>query len=121
MARKQNEDELNSLINEWTRNFDAYELMNMLQTAGVPAGVVQNGKNLYYDPQLKSRNHTWVMHHDELGDYPFSALSIILSKTPQEPHFPAPCLGQHTQYICQEFLGMPDDEFVELLSEGVFE
>lgn len=121
LSRKQNEDELNRLINDWTIKFDAYDIMKMLQEAGVSAGVVQNGKDLFEDPQLKSRNHTWNMQHDELGDYPFSALSIKLSKTPQEARMPAPCLGQHTQYVCQEFLGMSDEEFVELLSDGVFE
>ncbi len=121
VLRKKNENELNSLIDVWTINYDAYDVMNMMQSAGVPAGVVQNGKDLLYDPQLKSRNHYWSMHHDELGDYPFMAPSIMLSKTPHEARMPAPCLGQHTQYVCQEFLGMSDEEFVRLLADGVFE
>ena len=34
---------------------------------------------------------------------------------------PAPCLGEHTEYICTRMLGMSDNEFVELMQEGVFE
>jgi benzylsuccinate CoA-transferase BbsF subunit len=119
--RKQNEDELNQLVEQWSVNIEAEQVMRLMQSAGVPAGVVQNGRDLFNDPQLKSRTHTWNMEHEELGNYPFSALSIKLSKTPQEARMPSPCLGQHTQMVCQEFLGMSDEEFVELLNKGVFE
>jgi crotonobetainyl-CoA:carnitine CoA-transferase CaiB-like acyl-CoA transferase len=38
-ARVANQDDLDALVTEWTRNFDAYERMERLQAAGVPAGV----------------------------------------------------------------------------------
>jgi hypothetical protein len=34
---------------------------------------------------------------------------------------PAPCIGEHNHYVYTEILGISDEEFVELLSEGVFE
>jgi crotonobetainyl-CoA:carnitine CoA-transferase CaiB-like acyl-CoA transferase len=34
---------------------------------------------------------------------------------------PAPCLGEHTEYVCTRILGMSDEEFVDLFTEGVFE
>jgi hypothetical protein len=34
---------------------------------------------------------------------------------------PSPCLGEHTELVCREFLGMNDEEFIGLLSDGVFE
>jgi len=33
----------------------------------------------------------------------------------------APCLGEHTEYVCTEILGMSNDEFLELYNTGVFE
>ena len=33
---------------------------------------------------------------------------------------PAPCLGQHNEHVYTKMSGMPDQEFVELLREGVF-
>jgi len=30
-------------------------------------------------------------------------------------------LGEHTEYVCTEFFGMSDEEFVELIADGVFE
>ena len=32
---------------------------------------------------------------------------------------PAPCLGQHNEYVFREILGMSDDEIANLLAEGV--
>jgi hypothetical protein len=32
----------------------------------------------------------------------------------------SPCLGEHTHFVCNRFLGMSDEEFVELEQAGVF-
>jgi len=34
---------------------------------------------------------------------------------------PSPCLGEHTEYVCREILKLSDEEFIELLIDGVFE
>jgi crotonobetainyl-CoA:carnitine CoA-transferase CaiB-like acyl-CoA transferase len=34
---------------------------------------------------------------------------------------PAPCLGQHNEYVYREILGLSDEEFIRLLNEGVFD
>jgi benzylsuccinate CoA-transferase BbsF subunit len=47
--------------------------------------------------------------------------SFRLAKAPAELKSPAPCLGEHTAYVCAEILGMSDEEFVQLSEEGVFE
>ena len=44
-----------------------------------------------------------------------------LSLTPGEPKWAAPCLGEHNHHVCTQILGMSDEEFVELVAEGVFE
>ena len=44
----------------------------------------------------------------------------ILSKTPDKVDRPSPCLGEHTEYVCTQILGMSDEKFVELFQEGVF-
>jgi len=120
-ARKRNEKELNEWVTQWTMEHTAENVMNLLQKAGVPAGVVQNTKDLLEDPQLKSRDYVWWLEHDELGLYPHLGPYIRLSKTPAEPRTPSPCLGQHTEYVCCEFLRMPDEEFAELVADGVFD
>lgn len=118
--RKENEEELNQRIGERTVQFTAEEMMRLMQEAGISAGVVQNSKDLYEDPQLRHRNFFWVMDHKEMGEFTHLGEPALLSETPARPRMPAPCLGEHTEYICKEFLGMDDEEFVEYMISGAF-
>lgn len=119
--RKKNEDEINELISDWTAELTAEEVMAQLQAASVPAGVVKNTADVYDDPQLRQRNIFWSMEHSEMGTFTHLGQSFQLSKTPAQAYSPSPLLGEHTEYVCTQMLGMSDDEFVELVVKGVFE
>ncbi len=120
-ARKANEDELDAFVEGWTATLHAEEVMERMQAAGVGAGVVQSGKDLIEDPQLKHRGHFWYLDHPEMGVCAYDGPPFKLSDTPAELRMPAPCLGEHTEYVCTQILGMADEEFIDLLSEGIFE
>ncbi|MFC1918327.1 CaiB/BaiF CoA transferase family protein [Chloroflexota bacterium] len=117
-GRKQHEDELDIQIGKWTSNFSAEEVMTRMQAAGIPAGVVENSQDLLADPQLKHRNYFWEMEHAEMGNFHHQGESFTMSETPAQPVMPAPTLGEHTEYVCREMLGMTDEEFVTLLADG---
>jgi benzylsuccinate CoA-transferase BbsF subunit len=119
--RKENEEELNRIVESWTAGFTAEEVMARLQAAGVPAGVVENCSDTYRDPQLRRRNIYWEMKHSETGKFTHLGQSFQLSKTPAKAYSPSPLLGEHTEYVCSEILGMSDEEFVDLMQKGVFE
>jgi benzylsuccinate CoA-transferase BbsF subunit len=119
--RKKNEDELNRIINDWTAGQAPEDVMNRLQKAGVPAGVVANTADTLNDPQLRQRNIYWPMQHAEMGEFTHLGQSFMLSKTPAKAYAPSPLLGEHTELICTKMLGMSDEEFVSLMQEGVFE
>ncbi|MBN2062744.1 MAG: CoA transferase [Deltaproteobacteria bacterium] len=120
-GRKSNEDELDSQIASWTRKHSADEVTRLMQSAGIAAGVVNSSEQLLADPQLKHRNFFWYMNHGELGEYPHIGEAFQLSETPVEGRMAAPALGEHTEYVCREIMGMPDVEFIELMEDGVFE
>jgi benzylsuccinate CoA-transferase BbsF subunit len=61
------------------------------------------------------------MNHSEMGNFTHLGQSFQLSKTPARAYSPSPLLGEHTEQICTEMLGMSDEEFVNLMQEGVFE
>jgi benzylsuccinate CoA-transferase BbsF subunit len=119
--RKKNEDELNKLVGEWTINLAPEEVMERLQKAGVPAGVVKNVADMIDDPQLRKRNIYWPMEHSEMGMFTHLGESFQLSKTPSKAYSPSPLLGEHTEYVCTRLLGMSDEEFIDLMQKGVFE
>ncbi|MFC2001016.1 CaiB/BaiF CoA transferase family protein [Chloroflexota bacterium] len=120
LGRKQNEEALNRLVEEWSTRFTAEEVMTAMQTAGVAAGVVTNSKDVCEDPQLKERQHFWNLKHPVLGEFPHLGQPFKLSKTPAKGRMPSPCLGEHTEYVATKFLGMSHEEFVDLSNSGVF-
>jgi len=117
--RKENEDELDNLIREWTRGYTAEQIMEMMQQAGVPAGVVQTSKDLLNDPQMKHREHFRKLEHPEIGLHSYHAPAYRLSKTPCDIHRAGPTLGQDNEYVYREILGFSDDEIADMLKEGV--
>ncbi|MFC2016563.1 CaiB/BaiF CoA transferase family protein [Chloroflexota bacterium] len=120
-GRKKNEDELDQLVGEWTVNFTAEEVMDILQKHSVAAGVVNNPRDLVQDPQLIARNAFWELAHTELGNYLHLGELFRLPLTPAVGERAAPCLGENTEYVCRELLSMSQEEFIELLIDGVFE
>lgn len=119
-ARKANEKELDARINEWTADKEAYELMERLQASGVPAGVVQSARELLdEDEHMRERGYYEYLDHPETGRSAYDGAPFKLSKTPGRLRSPAPLLGQHTEHVCKEILGLSDEEIADMLIEGV--
>jgi benzylsuccinate CoA-transferase BbsF subunit len=55
-----------------------------------------------------------------MGTHAYHAPPFRLSKTPHRMERPAPRMGEHTEWVCRELLGMDDETFQALQSEGVF-
>ena len=91
-----------------------------MQAAGVPAGIVNTGEDVWKDPQLTHLNALIQLEHPDIGSCFCEREGVDLSKTHYTAERPA-LLGEHTQYVCDEILGMSDEEFVGLLKEGVFD
>jgi len=121
LGKKQNEDELDRLIEEWTLQHSPEEVMTLLQAAGVGAGVASNIKDMYEDPQLNHYQLFGRLEHPHFGNEPFYyPPGFTLSKAPYERARP-PILGEYNEYVYTKILGIPDEEFVQLMEEGVFE
>ncbi len=117
-GRLAGEDEIDANLGEWTRSRPPYEVMRMLQAAGVPAGVAQRSSDLLRDPQLAHRGFHRYMDHPEMGNVPYSGHQFRIRGYDSGPRFPAPCLGQHNDVVMRDVLGMTEDEIVEVLVSG---
>ncbi len=117
--RKENEDELNGLVGEWSKEYSAEQIMETMQAAGVPAGVVNNSEDLLNDPQMKHREHFRQLEHPEIGVHSYHAPAYKFSETPCEISRAAPTLGQDNEYVYRDILGFSDDEIADMLVEGV--
>ncbi|MFC1929188.1 CoA transferase, partial [Chloroflexota bacterium] len=120
-ARKESEYELDRLVEEWTINHPAEEVMSIMQAEGVPAGVLQTGEDLLeHDPQLRHRHFFWKLDHPEVGEYRAPSYSFVLSKSSCELR-PTPLLGEHNEYVLKKILGISDEEVAELIIDGAVE
>ncbi len=120
-GRKANEDELDTLIEEWTVQRPPEEVMMLMQRAGVAAGVVQDGEDLLTrDPQLKERGYYVWLDHPEAGTIAHDGLTFNLSATPGRISR-APLLGEHNEHVYGEVLGLSEETINELIVDGVLE
>ena len=119
--RKKHITEIDAVIRDYTSMRDGNQVMMEMQAAGVPAGVVSDGQGVYENPQLRTGNLFWPIDHQEIGSFTHLGTSFEMSQTPGRPRMPSPGLGEHTDYVCTQVLGLSDDEFISLLQEGAFE
>jgi benzylsuccinate CoA-transferase BbsF subunit len=114
--------QLDALMGTLTVNREAEQLMHALQARGVPAGVVQNAQDLIdHDPQLAHRGHWVRLPHKEMGTTIYNAPPFHLSRTPADLRRAAPLLGEHTEEICTQLLGVDAADLATLRAEGVFD
>ncbi|MBI2862141.1 MAG: CoA transferase [Chloroflexi bacterium] len=122
LGRQRHHDELDGRIEEWTSQRDARELMALLQSHGVAAGVVLNNRDLFTDPHLKARGFFEVVGYPEhrgIGKQIQPGRPWKLSRTPSRIVRPAPSYGQDNAYVLAELLGLSATELASLVEEGV--
>ncbi len=118
-SRLENVDELDRLVERWTGQHTAEEVMALLQKEGVAAGIVQNASDLASDPQLKAQGFFIELDHPELGKTISDATPVKLSDTPAGYERAAPVQGQDNDYVYKHLLGMGEGEIAELRQQGV--
>ena len=118
LSRWNNQDELDKLIGEWTRDYSHYEVMEILQRAGVAAGPSYDIDELIRDPHLRERGFFVEIDQPEMGKT-WPILPWKQTATFKGNYQPAPQLGQHNDYVFGELLGMPQDEIARLAEEKV--
>ena len=120
-ARERNADVLDAFIESWTIQYTAEDVMGLLQTAGIAAGVVQTGADLSRDPQLKERGF-FRRVADHRGEYrTIESAPYHLSRTPGSVTRAAPEFAADMTYVLRELLGMSDDEVEDCAISGAFD
>ena len=86
----------------------------------MPAGVVANAEDLYYDLNLRARDYVVTIDHRPAFDVlEHPGATIRLSETPSRVVGPCPELGQHNREVFGGLLGLSDDELQRLVEEKV--
>jgi benzylsuccinate CoA-transferase BbsF subunit len=107
--------ELDALITSWTGQHTPYEVMEILQAAGVAAMPVMNLEDQFRDPHLRVREIHLESEHPKVGLEFLHGIPWRLSDTPGRISRPAPLLGEHNQYVFGDLLGLSDGEIQQLV------
>ena len=105
IARRRNHDELDGIINEWTKNHENFCIMAMLQKAGVTATPIVKYEEAFYDPHLTERGFYELVAEPDAGVHLHPSRGFRLSETPLHVRSPMPGLGQHNGYVYGNLLG----------------
>jgi len=111
---------LKPIIEEWSSKKTLDELEEAIAGAGIPFGRIQNVKDLCEMDVIRQRNMLWDI------DDPFLGEKITVPGTPikmhgcyDAPQRPAPMIGQHSNELLRDLLGMDGEELNELKAEGI--
>ncbi|HEX78218.1 MAG TPA: CoA transferase [Dehalococcoidia bacterium] len=116
--RWQNHDELDRLIGQWTINYTHYEVMHLLQRAGVAAGPVFDFQEMVADPHIRERGLFVHMSQPETGEMLATSLPFKMDGVAEELQH-APEIGEHNEYVLGELLGLSKEKMAELQERGV--
>ena len=114
-------DAIERRLQDATRTQRAAELAERLQQAGVDAAAVADLGDLHDDAQLAHRGHFRTVQHPVLGAHPVETHAIRFSDMEPSVRRPAPRLGEHTDAVLRDLLGMPPDEIARLHAAGVLD
>jgi benzylsuccinate CoA-transferase BbsF subunit len=117
--RQRNLEELDRLISAWTINFSNYEVMDILQKAGVAATPCLDLTERFSDPHYAARGTHLQVEHPATGVDIIAGIPFKLSGTPGEVRRHAPLLGEHNDYVFRELLGRTESEIAQLIEEKV--
>ncbi|MCP5068385.1 MAG: CoA transferase [bacterium] len=105
----------------WTSERDPRSVMETLQEAGVPAGIVAHPAHHLSDPQLVHRGYPKLVVQPDYEALMLEGPSFLGSDLPEVVTEPAPRLGQHTREVASELLGLSKAEIEALIEEKVIE
>ena len=119
-----NEDELDRLLGLWTMEREPYEIMHMLQAAGVPAGVCQTaGDRCDSDPQLRHLDWLTEVTGMKIGTWPVAEMPVHMDATPPYAGGTvdrgAPCYGEDNEWVLGQLLGFDKQKIDRLAEDGV--
>jgi len=106
-------DALNGLARAWTGARSKQEVLTTLGKAGVPCGAILDTQEVLDDPHLNARGAIDTIDHPTRGRFRLPGCPIRLSSS-EPATTPAPLVGQHTDEVLTEVLGLSPQAVADL-------
>ncbi len=111
-------DEVNRMIEGWTSQHTKFEVMQLLGSAGVPAGAILNAVDLHQDEHLRQRGMMTEVEHPRRGTLTLPGCPIQLAESPVEVTT-SPLLGEHNAEVYRDFFGYGEEDLARLKEEQI--
>ena len=118
-ARKENEAALEETVTAWTQERTADEATQALQNAGIPAYPTLDAIDMVNSPHVGARDYFVELEHPEVGTRRHMGIPWTMSRTPCEIRRPAPRLGQDTDAVLTDIVGLSQDEIAALREKDI--
>jgi formyl-CoA transferase len=117
--RRKNQQTMWALLTEFASKHTKWELMKILNEIDVPCGPILGTDDLMKDDHVKGREMVVALDHPQRGKWFNVGMPIKLSDSPAEIER-SPLLGEHTDEILREVLGLHDAEIETMTEAGAF-
>ena len=118
-TRSQNHHELEPILSEALMKKTSQEWLEELEALGIACGPVNTIDKVAQDPQVNHRGMIKEYNHSRLGKVRAVNTPVKLSRTPTGNDSSSPDLGEHTEHLLRDLLGMHEQEIASLREEEV--
>ena len=115
--RMAHREELEAEVAAWTRERSKHEVMEIVGGAGVPAGAVNDIKELLESEDMRRREIIATVQHRDRGEVAIPGWPVRMSDNPVKTEV-APLLGEHNEEVYAELLGLGSEEVGQLREQG---
>lgn len=118
-GRWERRDELDAAIGSWTATLAPADALAVLDDAGVPSGPIYTAEDICRDPQYAARG--MIQKFDvstgerTIRDVGFPGIVPVLGEASLPVRSLGPDLGEHTEQVCRDLLGLPEEEIRAIL------
>lgn len=110
---------INAKVQEYLEQNTCEYWLEQLKEHRIPAAPVNDFSYALNDPQIQARNMVVDVPLPNGRTVPQPGNPVKLSETCEQPMTPPPTLGQHTQSVLTELLGLPADRLAALQQAGI--
>ncbi|SFU56579.1 CaiB/BaiF CoA transferase family protein [Halomonas korlensis] len=118
-ARGEHQQAIDDLVAAWTRQHNAQQVVDILAEAGVPAGLVFRAPDMLDDPHFQARDAIVEVPDRHGKPLPMQNVFPRLTDTPGRVRHVGPELGEHTETILADWLGLAPDTLDALRADHV--
>ena len=112
-------DELEHRIEEITKTKTTQEWLDIFEGKGMPYAAVNDVLSTLTHEHTRARNMVVEVEHEQCGPIKMVNSPVKYSEAKPRARTPPPTLGQHTDEVLREHLGLGSDHIRDLRARGV--